>query len=58
MIEHKPQLYLTLNVLLMIVGVTLAASKIQEYIALEPGESITGKITEIYTSNPIDCISR
>ena len=44
--------------LLMIVGVTLAGSKIQEYVALEPGESITGKITEIYSSNPIDCIRR
>ena len=44
--------------LLMIVGASLAVSKIQEYIALEPGERITVIVTEIYMTNPMDCLRR
>ena len=58
MMERNPQLYLTLPMLLIIVGVTLAGSGIQEYIALELGERITGKVTEIYMTNPVDCLRR
>ena len=55
--EHHHKLNLILLVLLM-VYCTQATSRIDEYIALQPGQNITGKVTEIYIANLMDCIRR
>ena len=49
---------LILLVLLMSVFWIQAASRREEYTALEPGQNITGKVAEISTINPMDCIRR
>ena len=49
---------LIILLLLMTVCWIEATSRIQEYIALEPGQNINGKVTEVSTVNIMDCIRR
>ena len=58
MMEYHLKLSLILLLLLEIVYWIQATSRIEEYTALEPGQNITGKVTEIYMTNPMVCIRR
>ena len=58
MMEHHPKLNLIVLVLLMTVCWVQGSSRIEEYIALQLGQNITGKVTDIYIDNPMSCIRR
>ena len=58
MMEHHLKMNLILLMLVMTVCCIQSISRVEEYPALEPGQNITGKVTEIYMTNPIDCIRR
>ena len=57
-IRNHLQLYQILDILLLTVSWIEATIRTEKYTALKPGENITGKITEIYTSTRMDCNRR
>ena len=54
--------HLKFNIILLLLLLTVcwikATTRRQEYTALELGQNITGKVTEISTVNPMECIKR
>ena len=55
--EHL-KLNLILFLMLMAACWIQVTSRIDEYTVLETGQNITGKVTAIYMTNPMDCIRR